>query len=206
MTNQEHAPEEAWKPVLGFEGLYEVSDQGNVRSLNRTIPHGNGSSVRSLQGRTLQATPNQRGYLTVALWADGAERRKLVHRLVLEAFLGPCPDGMEGCHRDGNRTDNRLARLRWDSHSENMRDVNRYGVHHHTAKSACPQGHHLVAPNLIPARLEKGWRICHSCALASYAASRSARRLGIIWTADQQRREADRRYRLKGLSFQEAAA
>jgi len=48
---------------------------------------------------------------------------QLVHRLVLEAFVGPCPDGMEACHLDSDKTNNRVSNLRWDTHLENMRDL-----------------------------------------------------------------------------------
>ncbi len=83
---------ERWLPVVGLEGTYEVSDLGNVRSLDRTIGHGN--RTRSAFGCVLKPRIGTSGYPQVYL--DG--KTKSVHRLVLEAFVGRCPPGMECLH------------------------------------------------------------------------------------------------------------
>lgn len=67
----------------------------------------------------------QDGYYRVGF---GRSKHYAVHRLVLETFIGPCPDGMEGCHNDGVRTNNHVDNLRWDSRSENAKDKVRHGT------------------------------------------------------------------------------
>lgn len=120
---------EEWRPVVGFEGLYEVSDLGRVRSLDREITCRNrwGSTLSYvLPGKVLRPGPAGKGYLKVTLHRDGPHYR-YVHRLVLEAFVGLCPDGMEGCHNLGDRKDNRLSNLRYDTPTENQRDRTAHG-------------------------------------------------------------------------------
>lgn len=111
-------PEEAWKPVVGFEGLYEVSDLGRVRSLPRKWCRG---SIRALVAGT-------NGYFGVQLAFGGVKSPRQVHRLVLEAFKGPCPGGQEACHINGDRTDNRLQNLRWDTRAKNHADKRHHGT------------------------------------------------------------------------------
>lgn len=120
---------EVWKPVVGHEGLYEVSDQGRVRSLDRVqtyraVRHGKEIEVvRRHRGRLLH--PGWTGtHLTVAL---GKGNSRLVHHLVLEAFIGPRPPNMEGCHDDDDGANNRLANLTWGTRSKNMFDAIRNG-------------------------------------------------------------------------------
>lgn len=107
---------ETWLPVVGYEGFYEVSDHGRVRSLDRVEQINNrwGPMTRVKKGKVL--TPgSRRGYLNVDLRAPGERpRHHLVHRLVARAFLGPHPDG-KGLvlHRDDDPADNRVGNLRW---------------------------------------------------------------------------------------------
>lgn len=114
---------ETWLPVIGFPG-YEVSDQGRVRSLDRMIHYA--ASRKSIayamlrQGRILRPGPQASGHLTVLLGRAGGSR--LVHHLVLEAFLGPCPPGMEGRHLDGDPVHNAFSNLVWDTRGNNSRD------------------------------------------------------------------------------------
>jgi hypothetical protein len=131
---------ENWRAVVGFEGLYEVSDLGHVRSLNRIVNSFPGLT-RVAQGRLMRLQPRRSGHLCVGLCRDGRRRLVNVHRLVLEAFVGPCPDGMECCHNDGDATNNRVENLRWDTRSENFLDRGRHGTHHNTRKTECPEGH-----------------------------------------------------------------
>jgi hypothetical protein len=65
----------------------------------------------------------------VKLTAFVAKRHRAVHRLVLEAFVGPCPEGFEGCHFDGDPSNNAVKNLRWDTHLNNMKDIQRHGRH-----------------------------------------------------------------------------
>lgn len=112
---------EIWRPVLGFK-YFEVSNRGNVRSLSRIIDRG-----RLWKGRPIKSKPSPSGHLSVRLCENG-HHWKWVHRLVLEAFIGRCPDGMEGCHNNGNPQDNRLENLRWDTRSGNHADKWRHGT------------------------------------------------------------------------------
>jgi len=156
---------ETWLPIPGFEGSYEVSDYGGVRSLDRTIQRSDGLIVR-LEGRML-AIHIHNGYPTIRL-AHGNRRLTFgVHRLVLLAFVGPSPDGMEACHNDGDRSNNVLSNLRWDSRSENNKDRIRHGTDFSRNKTTCPRGHRLESPNLIEDLFRRtGYRSCRACNLA----------------------------------------
>lgn len=149
---------EHWKSVPGFEGIYDVSDLGNIRSLDRVNRRG-----ARLRGKDLRLIPaNDRGYRKVVLYDGPTRKQALVHRLVLEAFVGPCPDGLEACHGDGNTTNNELANLRWDSSSANNFDIVEHGHHVHASKEACKRGHPYVAGNLA-ASPRAHWRRCRAC-------------------------------------------
>lgn len=115
---------ENWLDAVGFEGLYQISDLGNVRSLTRTTSHN-----RLLSGRPLKSHCNGYGYMTVMLRKSGKSVRRYVHRMVLEAFCGPCPDGMEARHFNGIRHDNRLNNLEWATHIDNVADRKLHGTH-----------------------------------------------------------------------------
>lgn len=103
---------ENWKPVVGFEGAYEVSDRGRVRS--------------SVRGQILRPQRHSGGYVQVSL---GRGNTRLVATLVLEAFAGPRPAGLEVCHNDGDKQNNAFANLRWDCHVKNCADRVRHGSH-----------------------------------------------------------------------------
>ena len=121
---------ETWKPVLGFEGHYEVSDQGRVRSLDRTVSHWRGGT-RLRRGRCLKpgVAGGVGGYLHVVLMSDGKTRcNRTVHRLVLEAFVGLRPEGMQACHNDGDPHNNALSNLRWDTPASNNADKKAHGT------------------------------------------------------------------------------
>lgn len=109
---------ERWQQIPAWEGLYEASDGGRIRSLSRPRH----------PGRILKPTLNVRGYYRVDLSRDGKQATRLVHQLVLLAFVGPCPDGMEVLHGPGGRTDNRLSNLSYGTHSQNCRDKRRDGT------------------------------------------------------------------------------
>ena len=150
---------EIWKPIPGWEGSYEVSDHGRVRSVDRIVTTRTGIRKR-YHGRVLALTADRSGHLAVSL---GRAKDKAVHRLVLEAFVGPCPEGQECCHNDGDPTNNNLSNLRWGSPTENAFDRVRHGTHNETAKTHCPRGHKLVAPNLRPSEMKRGHRKCLAC-------------------------------------------
>ncbi|ONI62639.1 hypothetical protein CSIV_14285 [Microbacterium sp. CSI-V] len=147
---------ERWRPVVGYEGFYEVSDEGRVRGLDRIDARG-----WRIRGRLLSATGAR--YRSVSLCRDGVARTVQVHRLVLEAFVGPCPEGMEALHADDVKTHNALSNLRWSTHSDNMRDVVRNGRHRETNKTRCPRGHLLAGANLRPIGSARPYRACKAC-------------------------------------------
>ena len=132
--------DETWRAVPGYEGRYEVSDHGRVRSLLRGLMH----------------PWHGFGYPMVRLY-DGAYKNMRVHRLVLMAFVGPCPEGMEACHNDGDRANARLSNLRWDTHAANIEDRKGHG----NFKKACSRGHAFDADNTRIGR--RGERICIAC-------------------------------------------
>ena len=103
---------EIWKPVKGYGGLYEVSDLGNVRSLDRVVETSNGQ-VREYRGKELAKNPDKNGYLRARLARKGKQSIFFIHRLVLEAFVGECPEGMKTRHLDGDPANNRLSNLKW---------------------------------------------------------------------------------------------
>lgn len=106
-----------WKDIKGYEGLYQVSDNGEVRSLDR---HCTGSRNRLLKGRTLKQTKTTTGYSKVELCKDGHAISKKVHRLVAIAFIQnpnnlPCVN-----HIDNNPSNNNASNLEWCTQAENV--------------------------------------------------------------------------------------
>lgn len=154
---------EIWKPIPGYEGHYEVSSHGRVRSLDRTVQRKDGQTQR-LKGRMMALKKTRNGYFLVGLRREGEKQRfKLVHRLVLEAFVGPCPDGMETLHGDGNPENNRLSNLHWGSLSENNLDTVKHGRHVNANKTHCPRGHELLLENTTESGRKDGRRRCLAC-------------------------------------------
>lgn len=118
--------DERWLPVLNWEGMYSVSDHGRVRSESRLIIAKKGHVIR-YQGRLLKQCLRKDGRLEVGLRPVGNPNARLptkrqVHRMVLEAFVGPRPKGLVCCHWDDVPTNNRLSNLRWDTPAENEKD------------------------------------------------------------------------------------
>ena len=154
--------EERWLPVVGYEGYYEVSDLGNVRSLPRTIRISDG--FRRLRGRVLRPGINPKtGRRVVVLRGGGPRQTHTIYPLVLEAFVGPRPPGMEACHNNGDHTDDRLINLRWGTSSANTYDSVRHGTHNNARKTHCKRGHLLAEPNLVLSVLAEGRRSCLAC-------------------------------------------
>lgn len=116
-----------WLPVPGFVGYYEVSDQGSVRSVDRVVVYRNGYS-RLHRGCLKIPTVGRDGHLQVSLCKGGKQIIRCVHQLVLLAFVGPAPEGTEGCHEDGDPANNWLYNLGYDTHANNMLDAVRHGT------------------------------------------------------------------------------
>lgn len=123
------APDERWRPVVGYEGLYEVSNQGRVKSLSRWRKGGSRNPTCAVRERILSPSPvNRYGHLAVGLSRDGVLTKRTVHSLVAEAFLGPRPDGMEVAHNDGDCAHNSADNLRYATRLSNMQDRVRHGT------------------------------------------------------------------------------
>lgn len=119
---------ERWLPVVGFEGLYEVSDLGRVRATSRRM---------GTTGEPLAANIDPQGYRAVGLRRPSHPRvQRRVHRIVAAAFIGPCPPGMEVCHSDGDKLNNQPSNLRYGTRSENIRDQVRHGTHNSNQRRA----------------------------------------------------------------------
>lgn len=115
-----------WKPVVGYEGLYEVSSVGGVRSLERFR-----RTIRGNQrwpGKTLSPFVDVNGYVYVSLSNGDKAKKTAVHRIVLEAFVGPSGPKQQACHNDGVRTNNSVDNLRWDSARANAADKAIHGT------------------------------------------------------------------------------
>lgn len=148
-----------WRAIPGYEGYYEVSDTGLIRSLDRMVKRGNGHF--RMQGRVLRAGVRDDGHLQVPLSVDGQQANCKVHRAVLIAFVGPPPsEASASCHVDGNPANNNLANLYWGDRSTNSVDMVRHGVHNNARKTECKNGHRFTPENTIN---NKGKRTCREC-------------------------------------------
>jgi hypothetical protein len=114
----DEATPEAWLPVIGYEGLYEVSDLGRVRSLPRF----------NTAGGVLKTQFDRRGYGRVSLCCNGVPKVAKVHQIVAAAFIGPCPDGLMVCHGPGGSSDNRVVNLSYGTAQQNVHDKFRDGT------------------------------------------------------------------------------
>lgn len=129
-----------YRPIPGFSG-YRVGSDGSVWSAwrQKRRPAGRGSVAYIADDwRALKPMVNANGYNFVNLRSDSGviKRCILVHRMVLEVFVGPCPPGMEGCHDNGVRTDSRVENLRWDTRKNNHADKKRHGTRQCGEKSS----------------------------------------------------------------------
>ena len=157
---------EEWRDVVGWEGWYQVSNLGRVRSVDRYIDMQNGAS-RFCRGVIRVQQINNEGRYKVDLKGRGIRAPRFVHHLVLEAFVGSRPDGMEGCHNNGNPLDNRLCNLRWDTHVANEADKMLHGAHEKRNRTHCPRKHELAEWNCPAAAKRRGHRGCLACHRAS---------------------------------------
>ena len=121
MANANSTQIEQWLPVVGFPD-YEVSDFGQVKRVKRARAVSAGQILKRKHAAKLR-------YPSVGLWRLGKPSYQYVHRLVLTAFIGPCPaPDMQCCHRDGNVNNNHISNLRWGTRVENEADKNKHGT------------------------------------------------------------------------------
>jgi hypothetical protein len=126
---------ESWKPIAGYTGLYLISDAGRVKSCTKEAPAG-----RIRQPKVMRQELSPEGYPTIRLSKGGHKTRHNVHRLVIEAFRGRCPEGMECRHIDGNPANNNIGNLKWGTRSENMQDAVQHGTTHRPFGNARARG------------------------------------------------------------------
>lgn len=119
---------EEWRAIPGWPG-YEVSSNGQVRSLDRDVPYRNETRRRrgKLMCQSMNLGASGKPYAVVGL-SNRGQKSFPVHRLVLMAFVGPRPEGMQGCHNDGNTLNNHVSNLRWDTPKNNSADREKHGT------------------------------------------------------------------------------
>lgn len=130
VLNMTNKPDIIYKDIPGYEGMYKVSNFGEVVSCARTAFTGFGSSRRviKIKEKILRPSNDSRGYLAVNLSKDGKVKLFGIHKLVMISFVGPRPHGMEIRHLNSVPTDNRLENLRYGTKSENMQDAVNLGT------------------------------------------------------------------------------
>lgn len=139
--------------MVGFEGRYEVSDQGRVKTLHNR------------QGRValMKPHPLPTGYHQASLTRDGRKVMPYIQVLVAEAFIGPKPEGLEVRHINGVADDNRAVNLCYGTHGQNMMDSVAHGTHNQARKTHCKHGHEFTEENTYHPPKRPGHRHCRTC-------------------------------------------
>lgn len=126
---------EIWKPIIGFEGIYEVSSHGRVRSLDRIVECKNGA-LKPKKGLVLSPKIEKSGYLAVNLKYGGSGIMKRIHCLVAQAFI-PNPENKDIVnHKNGIKSANYLFNLEWNTSTENNQHARRTGLTKNTASGS----------------------------------------------------------------------
>lgn len=188
---------EEWKPVVGYEDFYEVSNTGKVRSLDRIDRSG-----RRRKGQEMRSVKKKgTGHLRVGLRRDGKKKHLFVHRLVVQAFQGEIAEGLVVRHLTDDPDQNWLPLLEQGSVADNSADTIRNGrcfyTNLHGSKTHCPRGHQLDGINLVPSQLEKGKRKCLACDRAS----NRNRKLGLAVDSPEFQALSDEFYRANLAGF-----
>jgi hypothetical protein len=136
---------EIWKPI---NEKYLVSSWGRIKGPRKTTYGSVGS----------------RGYMQICISRSTLN----IHVLVAEAFLGPRPRGYHICHKDGDKTNNKIENLRYDTPKGNWQDfrLSKKKTSHAISREVCPLGHQLAGSNLMSSQLKRGWRSCLACSRA----------------------------------------
>lgn len=150
-------PPATWRPIPEFE-QYEACTDGRIRR----------------GGRVLKTFVMDSGHHAITLCIQGRKHQRLVHRLILETFRGPSPQGTEALHGDGDPGNNWIANLRWGTRSENVLDAVRHGTFNngHMRKTHCPQDHPYDEVNTYQANGRRHCRICRREAQKRWEAKR----------------------------------
>ena len=118
---------ETWKPVYEWDGIYEASDLGRVRSLDKRVNTYGGRNY-IIKGKVLKPSPDTDGYPLVGLRDGSRKQTKTVHKVVLQAFVGPRIGDLQCCHKDGNKLNSALSNLEWNTIKKNHNDKRRHGT------------------------------------------------------------------------------
>lgn len=172
-----------WRPVVGYEGYYEVSSIGQVRSVTRVI-HVRNQADRTCPGKILKLTDDTHGYLQAGLYVGSRGRHIKVHRLVAEAFIRPGNPGEDVRHLDGDRLNNRADNFAWGTRAENMQDAVRHGTTRgrFSGVTHCINGHAFTEENTYTYR---GVRACKTCRVATTRAWRAERAEAGLYASDR---------------------
>ena len=140
---------ERWEQIPNYEGWYDISDFGRVKRVK--------ASMGAVVGRILKQQINQHGYYMSHLSKKNEDRLLATHRLVILAFVGPCPDGKQVNHIDGDKTNNRVDNLEYVTPSENIRHAYRMGLASNQGERS--SGNKLIEDNVHEIRrlLLKGY-------------------------------------------------
>jgi len=151
---------ERWLPVPGYEDRYMVSDQGRVRSMDRTVLDSLGRR-RPIRGQEIRPGNTRDMHLWVNLYADGRPKQFYVHRLVAAAFIGD-PEGLIVRHLNDVPYENHVENLSLGTASDNQRDSIRNGGHESARRTHCKHGHPFDDANTIY-RSGSNTRYCRAC-------------------------------------------
>ncbi|UUV46937.1 HNH endonuclease [Bacillus phage vB_BanS-Thrax5] len=148
---------ETWKEIIGYEGLYEVSNLGKVRSVDRLI-YRNGNPIMR-KGKELSQHKRQNKYFTVSLSKDGKQKTHTIHRLVAIAFVDNPKNLPVVNHKDTNKENNRFDNLEWATQQENLAHADDKGLLDHERRinsvkkaltKVSPEDRQWIKDNYIP--------------------------------------------------------
>lgn len=118
---------EIWSDIQGYEGHYQVSNLGRIKSLDRTVLRTN-NSPQPRKGKILKLTNSVKGYFQTQLCRGGKRKTKVLHRIIAETFLIRVKDHNEINHKNGIKNDNRIENLEWSTRSKNMKHAFHIGL------------------------------------------------------------------------------
>ncbi|MBL7738438.1 MAG: NUMOD4 motif-containing HNH endonuclease [Chitinophagaceae bacterium] len=117
-----------WKDLKNFGGLYQINNEGTVKSLDRYVYHNGNDKFQFIRGRKISMRVNNHGYLSIRLSRDSKTATRFVHRLLAETFIENPLELPFVNHKDGNKLNNALDNLEWVTHSQNMKHAYSMGL------------------------------------------------------------------------------